>query len=148
MSLVRQLTTLTRMARRPRLVVPLKNASLVAFTAARPRSRGTSGHSCASVARLSARSAPASRWRSAWLARANSPKPKPRKRPVGGRAVARVAAEVRTLRAELPAEVPVLAGGAGAPALAAALAEPGIAVAAGWADLRGKLGVAPDGSDA
>jgi hypothetical protein len=66
-----------------------------------------------------------------------------------GRAGARVAAEVRTLRAQLPAEVPVLVGGAGAPTLAAALAaEPGIAVAAAWADLHGTLRGTLDVADA
>jgi hypothetical protein len=54
---------------------------------------------------------------------------------VGGAGDAeRVAGEVRALRAQLPAAVPVLVGGAGAPALAAALADPGIYVGAGWAD--------------
>jgi DNA-binding transcriptional MerR regulator len=56
---------------------------------------------------------------------------------------ARVAAEVRALRARLPAAVPVLVGGPGAPALAAVLAAPGIAVGAGWADLRGTPGLTP-----
>jgi hypothetical protein len=51
----------------------------------------------------------------------------------------RVAREVRALRARLPAAVPVLVGGAGAPAVAAELAEPGIHVGAGWADLRTAL---------
>jgi hypothetical protein len=35
--------------------------------------------------------------------------------------------------------VPVLVGGAGAPALAAALENPGIHVAAAWTDLRARL---------
>jgi DNA-binding transcriptional MerR regulator len=60
---------------------------------------------------------------------------------------ARVAGEVRALRARLPAAVPVLVSGAGAPELAASLAGPGIRFGAGWADLRAALtppGEAPD----
>ncbi|GJG89413.1 hypothetical protein tb265_45940 [Gemmatimonadetes bacterium T265] len=52
---------------------------------------------------------------------------------------ARVADAVRVLRARLPAAVPVLVGGAGAPALGAAIAGPGVRVGAGWADLRAGL---------
>jgi DNA-binding transcriptional MerR regulator len=56
----------------------------------------------------------------------------------------RVAGEVRALRARLPAAVPVLVGGAGAPALAASLTDPGIYVGAGWADLLTRLTRVPD----
>ncbi len=58
---------------------------------------------------------------------------------VAGGGGERVAGEVRALRARLPAAVPVLVGGAGAPVLAAALADLGIHVGAGWADLRAGL---------
>ncbi len=58
---------------------------------------------------------------------------------VAGGGGERVAGEVRALRARLPAAVPVLVGGAGAPVLAAALADLGIHVGAGWAGLRAGL---------
>jgi hypothetical protein len=56
----------------------------------------------------------------------------------------RVADAVRELRSRLPVAVPVLVGGAGAPALAAALEDPGIHVAAGWTDLRARLAPTPE----
>jgi methanogenic corrinoid protein MtbC1 len=58
----------------------------------------------------------------------------------------RAVSEVRALRARLPAAVPVLVSGVGAPALAAALADPGIHVGASWAELRPRLrpGPGPD----
>ena len=56
----------------------------------------------------------------------------------------RVANAVRELRSRLPVAVPVLVGGAGAPALAAALEDPGIHVAARWSDLRARLPPTPE----
>jgi hypothetical protein len=57
----------------------------------------------------------------------------------------RVAGAMRELRSPPPAAAPVLV--AGAPALATALVDPGIHVAAGWTDLRARLPPTPESAD-